>query len=68
MSNTAEKELEKNCGTRVYRGSVGCKCLTCTTISSEGLVIHDDMHARYLFDWTGEGVKYFTTKEEVGKS
>ena len=54
-------------GKRVFRTPVDC-CEHCTKVNKEGLVIHDEQHAQYLFDVECETpVKYFD-KDEDNKS
>lgn len=44
---------------RVYRKLGSCKCKRCVTISHEGLLILDSLHASYLFLCSQElGIKY----------
>ncbi len=35
-------------GKRLYRNKTTCDCETCTNVWKNGLVVHDDFHARYL--------------------
>ena len=52
-------------GQRVYRDDNGCDCSICKTIERTGLIIHDELHAQYLFDCQNElGVIYFDSKKD----
>ena len=37
-------------GKRIYRDSRRDCCPTCSKIAKEGLIVHDESHARYLAD------------------
>ena len=59
-------------GKRVFRGPASCPCPTCTNVTNEGLIIHDEVHATYLHDIEGishmdsdHPITYVDTKEEV---
>lgn len=58
-------------GKTVYRNSNGCSCAVCERVRSEGLVIDDDFHAIYVYDWylmsreAGLDLEYEDTKEEL---
>jgi len=55
-------------GKRVFRGDVSCECLSCKGVTSHGLIIDDEMHARYLdmVEATPDmEIRYFDTMDEV---
>lgn len=37
-------------GKRIYRDKVSCPCETCVNITKNGLTIHSEFHARYVYD------------------
>jgi hypothetical protein len=52
-------------GNVVYRTKTTCGCGVCEDIYKKGLLIADEMHARYIHDCEFEQVaKYFDTIEE----
>lgn len=68
-----EKWFIERIGKRVYRNETSCQCIVCKGVAENGLIIHDKMHADYLYDCesesNGEGIplRYFDTKEEVNE-
>jgi len=52
-------------GQKIYRDDNGCDCKVCKAVEMYGLVIHDELHAKYLYDCQNEmGVKYYDSKNE----
>jgi hypothetical protein len=50
-------------GEKVYRGDNGCDCPVCKAVEKYGLIIHDMLHAQYLYDCQNElGVNYYDDK------
>lgn len=53
--------FKERIGKRIYRDADGCKCLSCARIVEEGLVIHSEEHAEYVYDnqndFGAEGIK-----------
>ena len=47
---------------RIYREDNGCDCQVCKTIERYGLIIHDELHALYLYDTQNHGVNYYDDK------
>lgn len=47
-------------GKKIYRDSDGCDCDSCKKVLKEGLLVHDEDHAQYIFDaqndWASEGI------------
>lgn len=47
-------------GKIVYRDDDGCDCATCVNVVNNGLKIHDENQAQYVFDtqndWAAEGI------------
>jgi len=35
-------------GTRIYRDKVSCRCVICTQVEKDWLIVHDKAHAEYL--------------------
>ncbi len=59
-------------GKRVFRPDHGCSCSSCRRIAEEGIIIEDEEHAQYLYDWddyrSEDGtvhIVYADTKEEL---
>jgi hypothetical protein len=44
---------------RVYRTESTCKCNICKTVEELGLIIYDELHAKYLFDCQNELELYY---------
>lgn len=45
-------------GKRIYRDANGCPCNRCDRVFKEGIVIHDMMHADYMYEMQGgEGLE-----------
>lgn len=51
--------------TKVYVDTGACDCNVCTSISKSGLLIHDQLHAEYLFNTQEQGSKYYESKKEL---
>lgn len=50
---------------RIYRDDSGCDCNVCKSVLRNGLIIHDEFHARYLYDCQLElGLHYYDKKEK----
>lgn len=47
-------------GKQIYRHTeTNCKCAVCMDVLKRGLIIHDEIHAQYLFDCQNEmGLEY----------
>jgi hypothetical protein len=57
--------LEK-IGTRIFRDDDGCDCPVCKTVVRNGLIIHDELHAKYLYDCQNElKINYYERKKDV---
>lgn len=42
--------FKKRIGKVIYRDADGCDCSECEKIIKNGLTIHDENHAQYVFD------------------
>jgi hypothetical protein len=57
-------------GQRIYRNDTGC-CKHCQTVFKDGLIVHDEMHATYLYEieitcqHEGHKLMYFETKQQA---
>jgi len=57
-------------GQRLYRNNTGC-CKHCQDVFRDGLIVHDELHAFYLFDmemtyqYEGHPLMYFETKQQA---
>jgi len=52
-------------GTKIYRDDNGCDCQVCKMVERYGLIIHDEMHAQYLYDCHTEmGINYYDSHTE----
>jgi len=53
------KWFKDRIGKRIFRDADGCDCSGCAKVVSDGLVVHNDFHADYLFtlqcDFMAEG-------------
>ena len=45
-----EKWFINRIGKRIYRDKCSCPCHTCIRNWKEGLIVHDEQHADYLFN------------------
>lgn len=58
-------------GRTVYRNEDSCSCPICKNVYDNGLIVHDQYHASYLYEielsYNADGfpLKYFDTKAEV---
>jgi hypothetical protein len=65
MTRNSKDWFVERIGERIYRDSNGCDCSVCKSIEIHGLVIHDELHAQYLYDCQNEiGINYYETKKE----
>jgi len=48
-------------GKRLFRDTSTCDCKTCKDVVENGIVVHDEIHAEYLFmsqcDFAADGVE-----------
>ncbi len=57
-------------GQRIYRNDTHC-CAHCEKVYREGLIVHDELHATYLYDIEGDfqhdgfNLMYFETKKQA---
>ena len=52
-------------GEKVYMDDMGCDCPMCNSIERYGLIVHDELHAKYLYDCQNDmGVNYYDDKHE----
>ncbi len=60
MKLHSRKWFKKRIGKRIYRDSSTCTCNHCKNVEENGLIIHDKIHAGYLYctqcDFASEGV------------
>lgn len=53
--------FKERIGKRIFRDADGCDCSGCAKVVSDGLVVHNEFHADYLFtlqaDFMAEGIK-----------
>lgn len=65
MGRKSKDWFTERIGTKVYRDDNGCDCPVCKTIERVGLIIHDELHAQYLYDCQNDmGINYYDTKKE----
>ena len=57
------KWFQNRIGKRVFRNKSHCQCATCKDVYFRGLIIHDDFHAKYLFDMQGDLGLFYRDKK-----
>ncbi len=65
MTRKSKDWFMERIGQKVYRDDNGCDCAVCKAVERNGLIIHDELHAQYLYDCHTEmGINYYDNKKD----